>query len=247
MKNIFIIIFMTLVVSETDAQSFKQQQMKHERVKVAYKEREQIVKDELAKVGINDYNFQLLIVALKQEKQLETWVRKTAKDKFVLLKTFAICRSSGDLGPKRQYGDGQVPEGFYELENFNPISNFYLSLRVSYPNQSDRILKTSSSAGNDIYIHGNCVTIGCIPLDDDIKELYILALEAKQHGQQRIPIWIFPTKLTAENYKNICDKNADNKILTEFWKTLKIGYDYFETNKSLPKIRIDAKGKYLFD
>jgi len=40
---------------------------------------------------------------------------------------------------KRRFGDEQVPEGFYELDWFNPQSNFYLSLNVSYPNAADRV------------------------------------------------------------------------------------------------------------
>ena len=53
--------------------------------------------------------------------------------------SYPICAGSGDLGPKRERGDGQVPEGLYEIDRFNPTSRYHLSLRVNYPNLSDRL------------------------------------------------------------------------------------------------------------
>ncbi len=78
------------------------------------------------------------------------WLKNTDATSYKLFKTYDICASSGDLGPKRQEGDGQVPEGFYTIDLFNPTSNYYLSMRVSYPNTSDVILKTSKNAGGAI-------------------------------------------------------------------------------------------------
>jgi len=49
--------------------------------------------------------------------------------------------ASGKLGPKRQQGDMQIPEGFYHISGFNPASNFYLSLRINYPNPSGALGK----------------------------------------------------------------------------------------------------------
>jgi len=67
---------------------------------------------------------------------------------------------------KTSFRDEQVPEGF------NPQSNFQLSLHVSYPNAADRISGSKQNLG-DIFLDGNCVTIGCIPItDDEIKEVY---------------------------------------------------------------------------
>lgn len=109
------------------------------------------------------------------------------KDLFRLIKDYQICSLSGELGPKRQQGDLQVPEGFYWIDRFNPASNFYLSLGINYPNQFDRILGKSGELGGDIFIHGGCVTIGCIPITDDkIKELYLIAVEAKSNGQDGV-------------------------------------------------------------
>ena len=83
---------------------------------------------------------------------------------------------SGTTGPKRLQGDFQVPEGFYHINEFNPNSNYHLSMGLNYPNSSDRILSDSLRPGGEIYIHGSCVSVGCIPLnDDEIEELYLIA------------------------------------------------------------------------
>lgn len=113
--------------------------------------------------------------------------------------TYPFCASSGILGPKRKEGDRQIPEGIYYINHFNPVSNFHLSLGINYPNPSDKILSDPAQPGESFYIHGNCVTIGCIPISDDkIKELYILAVEAYNNGQVKIPVHIFPDRLPNE-------------------------------------------------
>ena len=56
----------------------------------------------------------ILIRTYKKEAELEVW--KKGKDgRFALLKSFPICRWSGQLGPKLRQGDRQAPEGFYAV------------------------------------------------------------------------------------------------------------------------------------
>jgi murein L,D-transpeptidase YafK len=118
-------------------------------------------------------------------------------------------------------------------------------LRVSYPNASDKIIG-KANLGGDIMIHGNCVSIGCVPITDTyIKELYILAVEAKNGGQANIPVHIFPNRLDKKGMEFLNQKYPDNSLLS-FWTNLKVGYDYFEENKQLPKIDVDKTGKYVF-
>ncbi len=94
-------------------------------------------------------------------------------------------------------GDYQVPEGFYYINEFNPRSLYHLSLGLNYPNASDRMLCDMSQPGGDIYIHGSCVTTGCIPITDgQIEELYVLAAHAKDMGQDFIPVHIFPVNFS---------------------------------------------------
>ena len=108
----------------------------------------------------------MLFRAFKKEALLELWASEDAENSYALVHTYAICATSGVLGPKRKFGDIQVPEGFYELDWFNPQSNFFLSLHISYPNSADWILVSHANPGGDIFLHGNCVTIGCIPITD---------------------------------------------------------------------------------
>src|SRR5215831_13416949 len=56
----------------------------------------------------------ILVRVFKEEAELEVWKQDTTGH-FELLKTFPICRWSGDLGPKLHEGDRQAPEGFYTI------------------------------------------------------------------------------------------------------------------------------------
>jgi len=146
------------------ALSFKETQLGHSRVKTAYEQKEEIVHNYFKHKNLDLENFQLFIRAFKNEKILEVWVKEKNTDQFTLLHTHEFCTSSGTLGPKRRQGDLQIPEGVYHVNHFNPESNFYLSLGLNYPNASDKILRDKQHPGSSIYIHGDCVTIGCIPL-----------------------------------------------------------------------------------
>lgn len=241
LKSIFLPIVLCLSI-QLAAQSFKATQQKATRVKSAYSEKWEGLKSDLKKKGINE-NFELFLRVFKEDKLIEVWLKPKDEKEFKLFKTYNICASSGELGPKRKQGDGQVPEGFYTIAVFNPYSSYHLSLGVSYPNASDKIIG-KGNLGGDIMIHGNCVTIGCMPLTDTyIKEVYILAVEARNNGQQSIPVHIFPTKMDEKGMKFLADTNPKN---IDFWKNLKTGYDYFEQNKKISKFSVDKTGKYLF-
>lgn len=230
----------------TQGLSFKEQQLRHARVEIAYEEKEKIVQHYFNNAKLNYKGFSLFIRAFKSERTVEAWVNSADASTYTLLTTFPFCASSGTLGPKRKEGDLQIPEGIYTLNHFNPQSNFHLSLGVSYPNASDRILSDKKSPGSAIYIHGNCVTIGCIPITDDkIKELYILAVEARNNGQKSIPIHIFPSKLTEAGMKTLEQEFPSSPNIV-FWRNLKTIFDDFENSKKLKNIRVDASGKYYF-
>ncbi len=231
---------------QASAQTFKSSQQKCERVKAAYQEKWEELKTEMQKQGINSLGFETYIQIFKKDKIAEVWIRSKEKNEFKLFKTYAICSSSGVLGPKRKQGDMQVPEGFYHISVFNPYSSYHLSLGVNYPNASDKIIG-SGNLGGDIMIHGSCVTIGCVPLTDNfIKEVYILAVEGRNNGQQNVPVSIFPAKLDGKGMEILAEKYSKNTNLVEFWKNLKMGYDYFDKNKKLPKVSVDKSGTYIF-
>lgn len=226
------------------AASFAGQQLEYPRVRVARDETTAATEKMFEQAGVPFPPEAIYIRIFKQEMQLELWVQPKSDDTFRRLKVYDICSTSGVLGPKRQQGDLQIPEGYYRINHFNPWSTFYLSLGINYPNRSDRILKSGSNPGGSIYIHGDCVTIGCVPITDpQIKELYWIAVKTRDAGQARIPVHIFPFHLTDEALEAAERRESEH---VKFWRGLKPGYDWFERKRTLPKYTIDEKGRYRF-
>src|SRR6185503_6049357 len=186
------------------------------------------------------------IRSFKYDSQLEVWVKNERKDPYKLFKTYKVCALAGSLGPKRMEGDYQVPEGFYYINEFNPNSSYYLSLGINYPNVSDRILSDSLRPGSAIYIHGSCVTVGCIPITDgQIDELYILAAHAKDAGQDFIPVHIFPIRYNVKRSSDYLNKlTKDDPSLKQFALRLEDAFDYFEKYRQLPVIMTNERGDY---
>ena len=189
----------------------------------------------------------IYIRSFKYDSQLEVWVKYTKEDKFKLFKTYKVCALSGSLGPKRMAGDYQVPEGFYYINEFNPKSLYHLSLGLNYPNESDKMLADTYRPGGDIYIHGSCVTTGCIPItNQQIEELYILAAHAKELGQDFIPVHIFPIKFdNAKSLDYLARFLKDYPEYQSLTENMKTAFDYFENNKQIPLVMINKKGDYL--
>jgi len=250
MKKSLFILYLILVdvfiCNAEESQNFKEQQLKYPRVANAFKEKESILKNLFNEKKLSYPPRQIFVRIFKRERILEVWIKES--DEYILLKEYKICSLSGDLGPKREEGDRQIPEGFYYVNHFNPNSRFHLSLGISYPNESDIILGKKGKLGGSIYIHGSCVTIGCVPITDaGIKELYILAVQARSSGQLKIPVHIFPVKLNEENMAKLKrDFSKDSKNL-DFWLNLKEGFDFFEKSHRLPRIRVNKSGQYEFN
>ncbi len=244
------LIFLILAVICSNcifAQSdFLSEQKKYTRVRTAIKETEQILTENLRKNGLTINNVNILIAAYKAEKEFEIYAKEKTKTDYKLIALYEICESSGKLGPKRKQGDRQVPEGFYKIDRFNPTSNFYLSLGINYPNQSDRKKSSFSNLGGDIFIHGDCVTIGCLPMEDKIKEIYLYTVYARNNGQTDIPVYIFPFRMTDSNFQTYKKKYAQNQGLIDFWADLKIGYEKFISKKQALKVSINTLGDYTF-
>ncbi len=189
------------------------------------------------------------IRSFKYDAQLEVWVKNDVKEKYHLFKTYKVCMQSGTMGPKRLQGDYQVPEGFYYINEFNPHSAYHLALGLNYPNASDKILSDSLRPGNAIYIHGSCVSVGCIPVtNNDIEEIYIIASYAKAAGQDFIPVHVFPFRYnqrrSIEYFRTTAKYNA---ALQKFVLKLKEAFDKFEETKQVPLVLIDSKGDYVID
>jgi murein L,D-transpeptidase YafK len=170
-------------------------------------------------------NSPVLIRTFKKEAELEIW--KMAPDgRYVLLKTYPMCRWSGQLGPKTREGDRQVPEGFYAITpgQMNPHSAYYLSFNVGYPNAYDR---AHNYSGGSIMVHGACSSAGCFSMtDQQIAEIYSVAREGLLGGQHSIQMQSLPFHMTAEN---LAKYRLDPNIA--FWKELKVGADNFEVTR----------------
>lgn len=192
---------------------------------------------------------QLYLRSFKYDRQLEVWIKETDQGAFKLFKTYRVCMQSGTMGPKRMEGDYQVPEGFYYINEFNPNSNYHLALGLNYPNASDKVLSDSLRPGNNIYIHGNCVSTGCIAISDvPIEELYILASLVKEQGQDFIPVHVFPVKYNVKkSFEYLAQATKENQSLQNFAVTLKGAFDYFETKKQLPVVLVNKKGQYIIN
>lgn len=248
MKKIAVIIVLSSLFLSLSVVSFKDEQKQYSRVRQAYKEKSTIIKTTLSSKGIETDKLNIYMRVFKEEGVLELWGKNKGDDKFQLVKEFEVCDKSGVIGPKREEGDLQVPEGYYQINHFNPYSNFYLSLGINYPNKSDKILGTKGNLGGAIYIHGNCVTIGCVPITDpEIKELYIYCVEARNNGQTNLPVTIFPTKLSNDNFKSLTSEYKGDSDKINLWTDLKKGYDSFESTKQNPKITFLKNGRHQVD
>jgi murein L,D-transpeptidase YafK len=190
---------------------------------------------------------EVYVRSFKYDRELEVWVKGNQKDAYKLFKSYRVCMQSGTIGPKRFEGDYQMPEGFYYINEFNPNSNYHLALGINYPNASDKMLSDGLHPGNDIYIHGGCVSIGCIAISDKpIEELYVLANYAKDNGQDFIPVHVFPVKYNVKkSFEYLAQATKANQPLQHFAVTLKAAYDYFEDKKQLPLIMVNKKGEYI--
>ncbi|MBL7788520.1 MAG: hypothetical protein JNL75_01650 [Chitinophagales bacterium] len=247
MKFFFILFFIVMSNSFT-AQDWFTNQLQQPRVASANMKKYTTIETWFIDKNIKFPSNRIFWRAFKWNKVLELWAFSGDSGKYIMIKSLPICETIGDLGPKRKQGDLQIPEGFYTIENFNPQSKYHLSLKVSYPNKSDSILGAQGELGGDIYIHGGCETIGCLPMTDDlIESIYLINLYSKSVGQEVIPIHIFPTKLSVNNFNKMKKDYFSGRLdILDFWTNLKEGYDYFDRKRQLPTIEIDDSGKYLF-
>jgi len=182
----------------------------------------------------------IVVRLFKEESELEVWKQDTSQH-FVLLKTYPICRWSGELGPKTREGDRQAPEGFYTITpaQMNPNSHYYLSFDIGYPNAFDR---GYGRTGSNLMVHGDCSSRGCYAMtDEQIAEIYALARESFFGGQRSFQVQAYPFRMTALNMAR--HRNNPNM---PFWKMLKEGNDHFEVSGLEPKVDV-CERRYVFD
>jgi murein L,D-transpeptidase YafK len=182
----------------------------------------------------------ILIRIFKQEAELEVW-KEDRSGRYALLKSYPICRWSGELGPKIKEGDRQAPEGFYTITpgQMNPNSSYYLAFNMGYPNAYD---KAWNRTGAHLMVHGDCSSRGCYAMtDEQISEIYALGRESFFGGQRAFQIQAYPFHMTPTNMA----KHRNNPHMA-FWKMIKRGYDHFEVTHLEPKVDVCEK-RYVFD
>ncbi len=226
---------------------FREDQQQFPRVRDARENTRQSRADLFRDAGLRYPPNEIFIRIFKHERTLELWARDSSAAMFKLLRLYNFTSYSGHLGPKRRQGDRQIPEGVYFVDRFNPKSKYHLSLGINYPNKWDRKRSPYKNPGGDIFIHGSEVTIGCVPIGNDkIEELYVIAVDARDAGQSKIPVHIFPCRLSEAYADELLRKNSNpHKPFAEFWETLRPIYDYFEQTHLVPIIVAGDDGEYV--
>lgn len=246
-KVLLALILSGFIYCGSSAQSFLQQQLQNPVFRNAYQQKDSILRKEFEAKGLVYPPRFIYIRSFKYDSRLEVWVKNDAKDTFRLFKDYRVCALSGALGPKRVEGDYQVPEGFYYINKFVPGSIYHLALGLNYPNFNDRSHGDQGHPGSGIYIHGSCVTVGCIPLTDSkMDEVYILAVHARNLGQDYIPVHIFPVDFDNRRSVAFMDKSYANDSTNQiFWGRLKKAYNDFNATHRMPLILFDGSGNYI--
>ena len=249
MKRLIISLLSIFIIhiSAKSQNSFVDYQKSFQKVSDIFKRKEDTLKKQFAARNLKWPAKYIYVRSFKYDSELEVWVKNTQEEEYKLFKTYKVCALAGTLGPKRIEGDYQVPEGFYYINEFKPNSSYHLSLGLNYPNAADRILADSSQPGGDIYIHGSCVTTGCIPITNpQIEELYIITSHARGMGEDFIPVHIYPVRFTNPKSMAYLDKvMKDDPELKSFEKSIKQVYDYFEVTRQLPIVGVNTKGEYV--
>lgn len=180
----------------------------------------------------------LLFRVFKKERELELWAGDDGQP-LKLIATYGVCAASGALGPKRNEGDLQVPEGYYKVGYYHPMSAYYLSAQVNYPNASDKV-RGGPSPGSDILIHGRCASIGCVSMTDErIEEIYLVGWGAFMKGRPT-NIHMFP----ARDFKPLYADPAYAQHHA-FWREIEPGLVAFDKSHRLPDVRIEKDGRYV--
>jgi murein L,D-transpeptidase YafK len=196
---------------------------------------------ELGKLGLAAGD-PVVLRLFKEENELEIWMKPSHEPLFTLFKVHRLSISAGRPGPKLREGDGQAPEGFYEIRagGLRPETRHHLGLDLGYPNRLDQSL---GRGGSDIMIHGGEGSAGGFGLAPAVMdEVYALIDAALREGEPSVPVHLFPFRLTDRRMDEVVEGRSR---WTEEWVNLKEGYDFFETVRLAPAIGTE-RGRYDF-
>jgi murein L,D-transpeptidase YafK len=179
----------------------------------------------------------IFVRIFKEESQLELWVKNGTR--FVLFKTYPVCKWSGTLGPKQAEGDWQSPEGFYSVSRgqMNPASQFHLAFNLGFPNAFDQ---AHGRTGSFLMVHGSCMSVGCYAMTNQgIEDIWLIADEALKGGQAAFDVHVFPFRPSPD----VLAKHASSQWI-DFWRELAKGYDRFEATHTPPPVSV-VNGDYV--
>ncbi|MCJ7555331.1 MAG: L,D-transpeptidase family protein [Gammaproteobacteria bacterium] len=125
------------------------------------------------------------VVVRKSQRKVELYRGET------ILRSYDCSLGLSPTGHKQREGDFRTPEGNYYLDTRNFDSDFFLSIRISYPNDQDFAWARQNGVnpGNYIMIHGlpnqmdrpqsyyrtHDWTNGCVAVSNaDIVEIWML-------------------------------------------------------------------------
>ncbi len=174
----------------------------------------------------------------KRTSEMELWVQHGPR--YVLFKTYGICRWSGNLGPKFYEGDRQSPEGLYRITASDLIVNarWVRAMNINYPNKFDHV---NGRGGSGILIHGGCGSIGCFAVEnDDVQDVYGAVRAALRGGQAYVPVLALPFRFSA-----LAPEKEDTLYMSQFWTDLRRADLLFERDR-LPPVAWICDGRYLF-
>jgi murein L,D-transpeptidase YafK len=245
MRLLIILFPLFFLFSGVTLPNFTKAPLSYTRVRQAYSEKEKIVVKKLTEHSISRDSLRIYLRVFKTEKKMELWAKNCCDSVFVLVKEFPICELSGYIGPKRRSHDLQVPEGFYRISDLNPYSKYFLSMEINYPNASDSIRGVRGRLGNEIYIHGDCISSGCLAMTDErIKELFVYCVEAYNCGQEEIGLTIYPAQLNDKKYAELTTRYSKDKDKISLWSDLKKSYDLFDSTKVQPTVKFLKDGTH---
>jgi len=185
------------------------------------------------------------LLAIKDEKKLELWTEEAGERFFI--RSYPIKAASGVSGPKLREGDRQVPEGIYRLEHLNPNSAYHLSMKIDYPNSSDRqqaAQEGRTRLGGDIFIHGKAVSIGCLAMGDQaIEELFTLVARIGVHN---VKVIIAPSDPRRGDIQHIAKHQPD--WVAELYKNIAADmllYNFMAANSGLTGRSSEGNGSLM--
>lgn len=196
---------------------------------------------ELGKLGLEPGD-PVVLRLFKEENELEIWMKPSHDPLYTLFKVHRLSISAGRPGPKLREGDGQAPEGFYEIHagGLRPETRHHLGLDLGYPNGLDRSL---GRGGSEIMIHGGSGAAGGFGLAPAaMDEVYTLVDAALRAGEASVQVHLFPFRLSDRRMDEVVEERSR---WTDEWVNLKEGYDFFENVRLPPSIDM-MSGRYAF-